>query len=85
MLFKNVDNDTKLQILKENLSKYEEDIYGQLLRLGVDPESFDSNNYSLEDIIKDATDIHRVNEFNLLKKMIDFLNALNKEISSLSE
>lgn len=83
MLFNNIDKSTKIEILEENIPKYEKDIYEILIQLGIDPASFDEDNFEEEDPLANPDDTVTKSLRSRLKKAIDALNLINEEIANL--
>ena len=83
MLFSNIDNETKMEILQENLFKYEKDVYENLIKLAINPESFDLAAFSKEDFIVDINDLGTLASVENLAKAIDAMAMINAEVSSL--
>lgn len=83
MIFNNIDKETKLEILQENLTHYEKDIYQNLIKLGIDPEEFDLNTFDRQSLDIDEQNASAVFTADLLDKDIKALNMIYKEIDSL--
>jgi hypothetical protein len=83
MIFNNIDKSTKLEILQENIPKYEKDIYEILIKLGINPATFDEDNFEEEDPSVDETDLTTIDSRRRLKEAIDSLNMINEEIKNL--
>ena len=82
MIFNNIDKITKIEILEENIPEYEKDIYGILIKLGIDPATFDEGAYE-EDTSIDPTDLTTIDLHQRLKVSIDALAMIQKEIANL--
>jgi hypothetical protein len=52
MLFNNIDKSTKIEILEENIPKYEKNVNEILIQLGIEPMWFNEDTYE-EDILQD--------------------------------
>jgi|688.fasta_scaffold467286_2 hypothetical protein len=83
MLFNNIDKNTKLEILEENIPDYEKDVYGLLIKLGINPATFDEDTFEEEDPSVDENDLTTVAFRKRLKEAIDALKIINEEISNL--
>jgi hypothetical protein len=83
MLFNNIDKNTKLEILEENIPDYEKDVYGLLIKLGINPATFDEDTFEEEDPSVDENDLATVAFRKRLKEAIDALKIINEEISNL--
>jgi hypothetical protein len=83
MIFNNINKSTKLEILEENTPKYEKDIYEILIKLAIDPATFDENSFEETDPSVDENDLTTVDMRKRLKQAIDGLAMLNQEIANL--
>ena len=83
MLFNNIDKSTKIQILEENIPEYEKDIYGLLIKLGINPATFDEDSFVEEDPSADQNDLTTIGQRKSLKEAIDCLSIVNQEIANL--
>lgn len=83
MLFNNIDKNTKLEILEENIPDYEKDVYGLLIKLGINPATFDEDTFEEEDPSVDENDLTTVAFRKRLKEAIDALKIINEEILNL--
>jgi hypothetical protein len=75
MNFNSIPKSKKLQIIADTMPVYEEIVYSSLIYLGIDPESFDPEDYSIE--TDDATALSNKN--NLIKAL-EVLSVFNSEI-----
>lgn len=82
MIFNNIDKITKIEILEENIPEYEKDIYGILIKLGIDPATFDEDTFE-EDPSIDPADLTTIDLHQRLKVSIDALAMIQKEIANL--
>ncbi len=82
MIFNNIDKITKIEILEENIPKYEKDIYEILIKLAIDPTTFDEDTFE-EDSSIDPADLTTADLHQRLKVSIDALAMIQKEISIL--
>jgi|LakMenEpi03Aug12_release.lakeMendotaPanAssembly.Ray.scaffolds.fasta_scaffold02418_20 hypothetical protein len=82
MIFNNIDKITKIEILEENIPKYEKDIYEILIKLAIDPATFDEDTFE-EDSSIDPADLTTIDLHQRLKVSIDALAMIQKEISIL--
>lgn len=83
MLFNNINKQTKLQILEENIPEYEKNIYEILIKLGIDPVTFDEDSFVEEDPSVDENDLKTTGLRTKLKQAIDAINIINEEIANL--
>jgi len=83
MLFNNINKNTKLLILEENIPEYEKDIYEILIKLGINPATFDEDSFEEEDPSIDEGDLATVGFRKRLKLAIDALEIINQEIANL--
>lgn len=83
MLFNNIDKNTKLQILEENIPEYEKDIYKLLIKLGINPVTFDEDSFLEEDPSVDEKDLSTISLRKRLKQAVDAINIINQEIENL--
>ena len=83
MLFNNIDKNTKLEILEENIPEYEKDIYGLLIKLGINPATFDEDSFVEEDPSVDENDLATIGFRKTLKEAVDALAVINQEIANL--
>ena len=83
MIFNNINKSTKLEILEENTPKYEKNIYEILIKLAIDPATFDENSFEETDPSVDENDLTTVDMRKRLRAAIDGLAMLNKEIANL--
>jgi hypothetical protein len=84
MLFANIDNETKIEILQNHILIYEKDLYENLIKLAIDPESFDIDSFNKEELSIAEDDLAAMQQVRILEKAIDALTMINREISSLS-
>jgi hypothetical protein len=84
MLFANIDNETKMEILQNHILIYEKDLYENLIKLAIDPESFDIDSFDKEELSIAEDDLAAMQQVRILEKAIDALTMINREISSLS-
>ena len=45
MLFNNIDKNTKIEILEENIPKYEKNAFEILIQLGIEPAEFNEDTF----------------------------------------
>jgi hypothetical protein len=83
MIFNNINKSTKLEILEENTPKYEKDIYEILIKLAIDPATFDEDSFEEADPSVKEDDLTTIDLRKRLKEAIDCLAMLNKEILNL--
>lgn len=83
MIFNNIDNETKMEILQENLSVYEKEVYQNLIKLGIDPETFDPETFDKNDLAIDEVDVTSLYIAGSLEKNLKSLDMIRKEINSL--
>jgi hypothetical protein len=84
MLFTNIDNETKMEILQSHIFIYEKDLYENLIKLAIDPESFDIDSFNKEELSIAEDDLAAMQQVRILQRAIDALTMINREISSLS-
>jgi hypothetical protein len=82
MIFNNINKSTKLEILEENTPTYEKEVYEVLIKLGIDPETFDESAFE-ESTSLDPTDLSTIELHKRLRLGIDALAVIQKEISNL--
>lgn len=85
MLFNNVDKSTKIEIIQENIPKYEKKVYTLLVELGIDPDNFNNELFEVNDSSVDSGDLGLIDMRQNLKKTLDALEVLNNQILSLEE
>jgi hypothetical protein len=85
MIFNNIEKSAKIEILQENILKYEKKVYTGLAELGINPDSFDESLFEVEDSSVDPTDLRTISTRQNLKKALDSLENLNNQISLLEE
>ena len=85
MIFNNIEKSAKIEILQENILKYEKKVYTGLAELGIDPDSFDGSLFEVEDSSVDPIDLGTVSSRQNLKKALDSLEILNNQMSLLEE
>lgn len=85
MIFNNIEKSAKIEILQENILKYEKKVYTGLAELGIDPDSFDGSLFEVEDSSIDPIDLGTVSSRQNLKKALDSLEILNNQMSLLEE
>jgi hypothetical protein len=85
MLFNNVDKNTKIEIIQENIPKYEKKVYTLLVELGIDPDNFNNELFEVNDSSVDSGDLALIDMRQNLKKALDALEILNNQILSLEE
>lgn len=83
MLFNNIDKNTKLEILEENIPEYEKDVYSLLVKLGINPTTFNENTYEENDPSVDDNDLTTLDLRKRLKAAVDVLDLINQEIANL--
>jgi signal-transduction protein with cAMP-binding, CBS, and nucleotidyltransferase domain len=83
MLFNNIDKNTKLEILEENIPEYEKDVYSLLVKLGINPTTFNENTYEQNDPSVDVNDLTTLDLRKRLKAAVDVLDSINQEIANL--
>jgi hypothetical protein len=83
MLFNNIDKNTKLEILEENIPEYEKDVYRLLVKLGINPATFNENTYEENDPSVDDNDLTTLDLRKRLKAAVDVLDLINQEIANL--
>ena len=83
MLFNNIDKSTKIEILEENIPKYEKDVYGLLVGLGINPVTFDQDSFEEEDPLADPNELGTKALRKRLKIALDALTLINKQILDL--
>lgn len=85
MLFNNLDKNTKIEILEENIPKHEKKIYGFLAELAINPDSFDQDSFVVNEELIDPNDSATITVRENLKKALDALQSLRNQISLLEE
>lgn len=85
MIFNNIEKSAKIEILQENILKYEKKVYTGLAELGIDPDSFDGSLFEVEDSSVDPIDLGTISSRQNLKKALDSLEILNNQMSLLEE
>jgi hypothetical protein len=85
MKFNSLDKETKKQIIEDNLLKYEKDVYELLIKLAIDPESFDEDLYDEDSFEVKEDDMTTKNLLSDLTKAINALNVLISELNSVEE
>lgn len=83
MLFNNMNKNAKLEILEENIPKYEKDIYELLIKLAINPATFNESSFVEEDPSVDENDLTTIGLRKRLKQAIDAINIINQEIENL--
>ena len=73
MNFNSIPNSKKLQIIADIRPSYEEIVYTALIYIGIDPESFDPDNYSIE--TEDPTGLSYKNSMIKALAVLDMLNG----------
>jgi hypothetical protein len=80
MLFNNINSEKKMEILLSAKTSYEELIYASILRIGFDPENFDSDTFDpLSEVIPNGSD----GLIQTIQRSISAINIIEKEISYL--
>jgi hypothetical protein len=85
MIFNNIEKSAKIEILQENILKYEKKVYTGLAELGINPDSFDESSFEVEDSSVDPIDLGTISSRQNLKKALDSLEILNNQMSLLEE
>jgi hypothetical protein len=85
MIFNNIEKSAKIEILQENILKYEKKVYTGLAELGINPDSFDGSSFEVEDPSVDPIDLGTISLRQNLKKALDSLEILNNQMSLLEE
>jgi hypothetical protein len=85
MKFNSLDKETKKQIIEDNLLKYEKDVYELLIKLAIDPESFDTDLYDEDSFDVKEDDMTTKNLLSDLTKAISALSVLTSELDSIEE
>ena len=83
MLFNNMNKNAKLEILEENIPKYEKDIYELLIKLAINPATFNESSFVEEDPLVDENDLTTIGLRKRLKQAIDAISIINQEIENL--
>ena len=83
MLFNNMNKNAKLEILEENIPKYEKDIYELLIKLAINPATFNESSFVEEDPSVDENDLTTIGLRKRLKQATDAINIINQEIENL--
>jgi hypothetical protein len=83
MLFNNIDKNTKLEILQEATPEYEKNIYKLLILLGIDPETFEEDDFQLDESSILPDDLLSLSYHTDLIKNIKSLAVIKKEILNL--
>jgi hypothetical protein len=83
MLFNNIDKNTKLEILQEATPEYEKNIYKLLILLGIDPETFEEDDFELDESSISPDDLLLLSYHVDLSKNIKSLAVVKKEILNL--
>jgi hypothetical protein len=76
MPFDNLSNDKKREILNLSIKSSEHMLYESLLRLGLDPSSFDIDSFNIEDFNLNPSDEEFVKN---LEKSIRSINLIKQE------
>jgi hypothetical protein len=85
MLFNNIDKSTKIEILEENIPKYEKNVYEILIQLGIEPGSFNEETFEEADPSVQEDDLTALDLRKRLKVSIDALTFIKQEIANLEE
>ena len=83
MLFNNMNKNAKLEILEENIPKYEKDIYELLIKLAINPATFNESSFVEEDPLVDENDLTTIGLRKRLRQAIDAISIINQEIENL--
>lgn len=83
MLFNNIDKNTKIEILEENIPKYEKNAFEILIQLGIEPAEFNEDTFEEEDPSVDENDLTTLDLRKRLKVSVDALAFIKKEIANL--
>lgn len=83
MIFNNIDKNTKLEILEENIPEYEKNVYEILIKLGINPVTFNEDSFEEEDPSVDENDLTTIGLRKTLKQAVDAINIINQEIENL--
>lgn len=83
MKFNSLDKEIKKQIIEDNLLKYEKDVYELLIKLAIDPESFDADAYDENSFEVKEDDMTTKNLLSDLTKATSALNVLTTELNSI--
>jgi hypothetical protein len=81
MHFHNVTNEIKKTIVQEALVKYEKSVYELIIKLGLDPNTFESSSFDPEE---EGHPAHTISERIELKKSLISLETLNTELEAVS-
>jgi hypothetical protein len=82
MPFDDLSNDKKREILNLSIKSSEHTLYESLLRLGLDPSSFDIDSFNIEDFNFNPSDEEFVKN---LEKSIRSINLIKQEIIILGQ
>ena len=78
-----MNKNAKLEILEENIPKYEKDIYELLIKLAINPATFNESSFVEEDPLVDENDLTTIGLRKRLKQAIDAISIINQEIENL--
>jgi hypothetical protein len=81
MIFNNINKETKMEILTENLLLREKNVYSWIIKLGIEPSQFDPDAFRVEQ--QGVSDEAVIQERQQLKNAIDILNVITGQISLL--
>jgi hypothetical protein len=82
MSFNNLSKNKKEQIINMSIKSNEHILYESLLRLGIDPSSFDIDSFDIDTVKTSSTSEHFVKD---LMQSISSLKFIKKEIELLEQ
>lgn len=73
MIF-NITNEKKTEILNDSLVRVEENLYGLILEMGLNPESFDIDSFEPNADLDDPLFEKTLNHFFMITELLNELN-----------